>query len=39
MIVKRFFRPEELKAEFAEVGFEAEVSSTGEHFLFGTARV
>jgi demethylmenaquinone methyltransferase/2-methoxy-6-polyprenyl-1,4-benzoquinol methylase len=38
-IVKRFFRPEELQAAFADVGLEAEVSSTGEHFLYGTARV
>src|SRR6476646_6757872 len=38
-IVKRFFRPHELEAEFAAVGFTAEVGSTGEHFLYGTARV
>ena len=37
-IVKRFFRPEELVAAFAEVGFRAEVGSTGEHFLYGSAR-
>ena len=37
-IVKRFFRPEELEAAFDEVGLDAEVRSTGEHFLFGTAR-
>jgi SAM-dependent methyltransferase len=36
-IVKRFFRPEELEAAFAEVGLTAEVASTGEHFLYGTA--
>src|SRR5262245_4304421 len=38
-IVKRFFRPEELAASLAVVGFAAEVASTGEHFLYGTARV
>jgi SAM-dependent methyltransferase len=38
-IVKRFFRPEELEAEFAAVGLVAHVGSTGEHFLYGTARV
>ena len=37
-IVKRFFRPDELATAFAEVGFRAEVGSTGEHFLYGTAR-
>jgi len=36
-IVKRFFRPHELEAEFASVGFTADVGSTGEHFLYGTA--
>ncbi len=36
-IVKRFFRPEELEAEFAQIGLAADVASTGEHFLFGTA--
>jgi SAM-dependent methyltransferase len=38
-IVKRFFRPEELEAEFAAIGFTAQVTSTGEHFLYGTARI
>jgi demethylmenaquinone methyltransferase/2-methoxy-6-polyprenyl-1,4-benzoquinol methylase len=37
-IVKRFFRPGELEAAFGEVGLDAEVRSTGEHFLYGTAR-
>jgi demethylmenaquinone methyltransferase/2-methoxy-6-polyprenyl-1,4-benzoquinol methylase len=37
-IVKRFFRPHELEAQFGEAGLEAEVASTGDHFLFGTAR-
>ena len=37
-IVKRFFRPAELEAAFVEAGLTAEVDSTGEHFLFGTAR-
>jgi SAM-dependent methyltransferase len=36
-IVKRFFRPAELEAAFAEAGLTAEVASTGEHFLYGTA--
>jgi hypothetical protein len=35
--VKRFFRPHELEAEFASGGFTADVGSTGEHFLYGTA--
>jgi len=38
-IVKRFFRPHELEAAFAEVGFTADVRSTGGHFLYGTASV
>jgi SAM-dependent methyltransferase len=38
-IVKRFFRPGELEAAFGEVGLDAEVRSTGEHFLYGTARL
>lgn len=37
-IVKRFFRPEDLVDAFAETGFEADVSATGEHFLVGTAH-
>jgi demethylmenaquinone methyltransferase/2-methoxy-6-polyprenyl-1,4-benzoquinol methylase len=37
-IVKRFFRPAELEAAFVEAGLTAEVDSTGEHFLFGTAH-
>jgi SAM-dependent methyltransferase len=36
-IVKRFFRPNELEDAFAEVGWEASVASTGDHFLYGTA--
>ena len=36
-IVKRFFRPEELVRAFVTAGFDAEVDTTGEHFLFGTA--
>ncbi|HEX3298514.1 MAG TPA: class I SAM-dependent methyltransferase [Actinomycetota bacterium] len=38
-IVKRFFRPDELEAAFATIGFRADVHSTGEHFLYGTASV
>jgi demethylmenaquinone methyltransferase/2-methoxy-6-polyprenyl-1,4-benzoquinol methylase len=37
-IVKRFFRPHELEVAFGEAALEAEVASTGDHFLFGTAR-
>jgi demethylmenaquinone methyltransferase/2-methoxy-6-polyprenyl-1,4-benzoquinol methylase len=36
-IVKRFFRPRELEEALAEVGWDASVASTGEHFLYGTA--
>ena len=36
--MKRFFRPHELEAAFGEVVLAAEVASTGDHFLFGTAR-
>jgi demethylmenaquinone methyltransferase/2-methoxy-6-polyprenyl-1,4-benzoquinol methylase len=38
VIVKRFFRPQELEAALAETGIEATVETTGEHFLYGTAR-
>jgi demethylmenaquinone methyltransferase/2-methoxy-6-polyprenyl-1,4-benzoquinol methylase len=37
-IVKRFFRPDTLVEAFGEAGFDADVSTTGAHFLFGTAR-
>jgi hypothetical protein len=37
-IVKRFFRPDELVGALAEVGLDAEVAATGEHFLYGAAR-
>lgn len=36
-IVKRFFRPNELELAFAEVGWQASLASTGDHFLYGTA--
>jgi len=36
-IVKRFFGPGELVSAFAQVDLAAEVDTTGEHFLFGTA--
>ena len=36
-IVKRFFRPNELEDAFQGIGLTAEVASTGEHFLYGTA--
>lgn len=37
-IVKRFFRPDGLVEAFGDVGFDADVEATGEHFLLGTAR-
>jgi SAM-dependent methyltransferase len=38
-IVKRFFRPRELASALADAGLAAEVASTGEHFLYGTASL
>jgi SAM-dependent methyltransferase len=38
-IVKRFFRPRELEEALADAGWRADVRSTGQHFLFGTASV
>jgi SAM-dependent methyltransferase len=37
-IVKLFYRPEELAARLAGLGWRAEVHGTGDHFLVGTAR-
>lgn len=38
-IVKVFYRPLELVADIDAAGWDAEVRSTGEHFLHGTARL
>lgn len=37
-IVKRFYDPEALAAELAELGWDCRVASTGEFFIYGTAR-
>lgn len=37
-IVKMFWKPEDLTAKLGELGWDAELSGTGEHFLVGTAR-
>ena len=37
-IVKLFWRPEDLRDRLAELGWDAEITSTGEHFFHGTAR-
>jgi Methyltransferase domain len=37
-IVKVFYSPGSLTEAFDAVGWEAELRSTGEHFLYGTAR-
>jgi SAM-dependent methyltransferase/GNAT superfamily N-acetyltransferase len=37
-IVKRFFTPQALTRELAAVGWDAELVTTGEHFLVGQAR-
>jgi SAM-dependent methyltransferase len=37
-IVKVFYSPEELTTRLADVGWHAEIASSGEHFLFGSAR-
>lgn len=37
-IVKRFYEPAELVAELDEVGWDADIRTSGEHFQFGTAR-
>jgi ribosomal protein S18 acetylase RimI-like enzyme len=36
-IVKLFWHPRDLEARLAELGWDAEVRTTGEHFLVGTA--
>jgi hypothetical protein len=35
-IVKRFFTPEELAAMLDELGWGADVRSSGEHLVYGT---
>ena len=37
-IVKRFYEPRELTAALDDVGWNADITTSGEHFLFGTAR-
>jgi SAM-dependent methyltransferase len=37
-IVKVFYRPDELVDRLRALGWDAAIRSTGEHFLFGTAR-
>ena len=37
-IVKVFYSPEELAARLGEVGWHADIMSSGEHFLYGSAR-
>ena len=37
-IVKLFYRPDLLAGELARIGWDADIRSTGEHFLVGTAR-
>ncbi|HET8978540.1 MAG TPA: class I SAM-dependent methyltransferase [Solirubrobacteraceae bacterium] len=36
-IIKRFYDPETLSAELATLGWECEVDTTGEFFIYGTA--
>jgi SAM-dependent methyltransferase len=36
-IVKRFYDPGRLAAELARLGWDAEIASTGEFFIYGTA--
>jgi SAM-dependent methyltransferase len=37
-IVKRYYEPSALRDRLAELGWEAEVRSTGEFFIYGTAH-
>jgi demethylmenaquinone methyltransferase/2-methoxy-6-polyprenyl-1,4-benzoquinol methylase len=37
-IVKRFYRPDLLAEELDRIGWDADIRSTGEHLLVGTAR-
>jgi SAM-dependent methyltransferase len=36
-IVKRYYEPAGLRARLAQLGWEADVRSTGEYFIYGTA--
>lgn len=36
-IVKRFYEPAALRSRLAELGWESEIATTGEFFLYGTA--
>jgi SAM-dependent methyltransferase len=38
VIVKRFLTPDELRDELAAAGLEADIGSTDNHFLYGTAH-
>jgi ubiquinone/menaquinone biosynthesis C-methylase UbiE len=38
-IIKRFYEPEWLKSELAGLGFDLDVDSTGEFFIYGAARL
>jgi demethylmenaquinone methyltransferase/2-methoxy-6-polyprenyl-1,4-benzoquinol methylase len=38
IIVKRFYEPLELVAALDDVGWDADIMTSGVHFLFGTAR-
>jgi demethylmenaquinone methyltransferase/2-methoxy-6-polyprenyl-1,4-benzoquinol methylase len=35
-IVKRFYDPRALESELAAIGFDVQVASTGEFFIYGT---
>ncbi|MDP9296558.1 MAG: class I SAM-dependent methyltransferase, partial [Actinomycetota bacterium] len=37
-IVKVFYEPGELEARLGELGWNAEIRGSGEHFLYGSAR-
>jgi SAM-dependent methyltransferase len=37
-IIKRFYEPPELTADLRELGWEAQIGTTGEFFIYGTAR-
>ena len=36
-IVKIFYRPEELSGMLAQLGWRADISTTGQEFFFGVA--
>ena len=37
-IIKRFYAPQDLRARLAELGWSSQVQSTGEFFIYGSAR-